>query len=217
MRDYLERMTAPTMTPAPQASYPRLVAANGPKMLALARDLADGALPAGLPPAFTAQARAALGPDKLLAVGLSVITDTADRETARARARDAVSASLSRSWYAATIARLGYPDQEIAAVGDELVSAIVAHGDPESIAATVAAHLAAGADHVILLPPAGGGGADLMSGSWSSWRPPKPGPRIRRLQRMPSIRRMARSTSPVSAASRRPANSPSRLASTARI
>lgn len=93
-----------------------------------------------------------------------MITDTADRETARARARDAVSTSLSRSWYAATIARLGYPDQEIAAVGDELVSAIVAHGDPESIAATVAAHLAAGADHVILLPPAGGGGADLMTG-----------------------------------------------------
>ena len=87
MRDYLERMAAPTMTPAPEASYPRLVAANGPKMIALARDMADGALPAGLPPAFTAQARAALGPDKLLAVGLSVITDTADRETARARAR----------------------------------------------------------------------------------------------------------------------------------
>jgi hypothetical protein len=49
--------------------------------------MADGALPAGLPPAFTAQVREALGPDKLLAVGLSVITDTADRETARARAR----------------------------------------------------------------------------------------------------------------------------------
>ena len=164
MRDYLERMAAPTMTPALEASYPRLVAANGPKMIALARDMADGALPAGLPQAFTAQARNALGPDKLLAVGLSVIADTADRETARARARDAVATSLSRSWYAATIARLGYPDQEIAAVGDELVSAIVAHGDPESIAATVAAHLAAGADHVILLPPAGGGGADLMTG-----------------------------------------------------
>jgi len=164
MRDYLERTAAPTMTPAPEASYPRIVAANGPKMIALAREMADGALPAGLPPAFTAQARAALGPDKLLAVGLSVITDTADRETARARARDAVSASLSRSWYAATIARLGYPDQEIAAVSDELVSAIVAHGDPESIAATVAAHQAAGADHVKLLPPAGGGGADLMTG-----------------------------------------------------
>ena len=163
MRDYLDRMTAPTMTPAPEASYPRIVAANGPKMIALAGQLADGALPAGLPPAFTAQAREALGPGKLLAVGLSVITDTADRETARARAKNAVAASLSRSWYAATIARLGYSDQQIAAVGDELVDAIVAHGDPDSIAAMVGAHRAAGADHVILLPSATAD-LDLMAG-----------------------------------------------------
>jgi hypothetical protein len=89
--------------------------------------------------------------------------DTEDRETARARARDAASASLGRSWYAATIARLGYTDQQIAAVSDELVSAIVAHGDPDSIAATVGAHRAAGADHVILMPSATST-ADLMAG-----------------------------------------------------
>lgn len=46
MRDYLERMAAPTMTPAPDASYPRIVAANGPKMIALAGEMADGVLPA---------------------------------------------------------------------------------------------------------------------------------------------------------------------------
>jgi probable F420-dependent oxidoreductase len=163
MRDYLERMGAPTMTPAPAASYPRIIAANGPKMIALAGEMADGALPAGLPPAFTARVREALGPDKLLVVGLSVITDTADRETARAAARQAASASLGRPWYAATIARLGYPDQQIATVSDQLVDDIVAHGDPDSIAATVAAHLAAGADHVILMPPAAAD-RDLMAG-----------------------------------------------------
>ena len=85
MRDYLERMVAPTMTPAPEVPYPRIVAANGSKMIALASERADGALPAGLPPAFTAQVREALGPGKLLVIGLSVITDAADRETARAR------------------------------------------------------------------------------------------------------------------------------------
>jgi len=154
MRDYLERMTAPTMTAAPEASYPRIVAANGPKMIALAGELADGVLPAGMPPAFTAQVKAALGSDKLLVVAMSVIMDTADRETAREQARNAVATSLRRSWYAATIARLGYSDQQIAAVSDELVNAIVAHGDPDSIAATVGAHRAAGADHVILLPSA---------------------------------------------------------------
>jgi probable F420-dependent oxidoreductase len=163
MRDYLERMAAPTMTPAPDAPYARIVAANGSKMMALAGELADGALPAGLPPAFTTQAREALGPGKLLVVALPVITDTADREAARAQARQAASTSLGRPWYAAIIARLGYTGDQIAAVSDELVSAIVAHGDPDSIAAAVAAHRAAGADHVILMPSSAVS-RDLMTG-----------------------------------------------------
>jgi probable F420-dependent oxidoreductase len=159
MSDYLERMAAPTMTPASAASYPRIVAANGPKMVALA----GGALPAGMPPAFTAWARKTLGPDKLLVVAMSVITDTADREAARASARAIAAASLSRPWYAATISRLGYTEREIAAVSDDLVGAIVAHGDPDLIAATAGAYRAAGADHVILLSP-GTADHDLMTG-----------------------------------------------------
>jgi probable F420-dependent oxidoreductase len=71
MRDYLQRMDTATWPPAPGAPYPRIIAANGPKMLALAGDIADGALPAMRPPEFTAQARQALGPDKLLVVGVS--------------------------------------------------------------------------------------------------------------------------------------------------
>jgi probable F420-dependent oxidoreductase len=152
MRDYLERMAVPTMTPAPETPYPRIVAANGPRMIALASEMADGALPAGLPPVFTAQVREALGPDKLLVVGMSVIMDTAHREAALAQARSTVAASLSRTWYAATIARLGFSERQVARVSDELVDAVVAHGSPDSIAASVGAHLAAGADHVILMP-----------------------------------------------------------------
>ncbi|HEY0933377.1 MAG TPA: TIGR03620 family F420-dependent LLM class oxidoreductase [Trebonia sp.] len=162
MRDYLERMAAPTMTPAPAGSYPRIVAANGPRMIALAAELADGVLPAGLPPAFTAQVRETLGPDKLLVVAMSVITDTADPAAARVQARRTAETSLSRPWYAATLARLGYPEEEIAGASDELISAIVAHGTPESVAATVAAHRAAGADHVILLRPGSDDSAGLM-------------------------------------------------------
>jgi probable F420-dependent oxidoreductase len=161
MRDYLERMAAPTMTPAPEAPYPRIIAANGPKMLALATEMADGALPAGLPPAYTARAREALGPGKLLVVAMSVITDTADREAAHAKAREAVAASLSRALRPATLSRLGYTDKQIAEGNDDLVNALVAHGDPDSIATLAAAHRDAGADHVILLPS---GTADLMTG-----------------------------------------------------
>ena len=163
MRDYLERMAAPTMTPAPDAPYPRIVGANGPKMIALAGELADGVLPAGMPPRFTERARAALGPGKLLVVALSTVIDAADRETAREQARQAAVASLGRPWYAAAIAGLGYSEEEIAAVGDDLVGALVAHGDPDSIAAAASAHLAAGADHVVLMP-SGTVERDLMTG-----------------------------------------------------
>ncbi len=47
MRDYVQRMDEPTWPPAPDAAYPRIIAANGPKMLALAGDIADGAFPVG--------------------------------------------------------------------------------------------------------------------------------------------------------------------------
>jgi len=155
MRDYLDRMDGPTWPPAPDVAYPRIVAANGPKMLALAGEIADGALPAMLPPEVTAQARQALGPDKLLVVGLSVVADS-DRDRAMATAREKVSDLLGRPSYAAAMARLGYSDRELAEVDGRLVNAIVGLGDPAAIAAKVREHLVAGADHVTLMLPIGG-------------------------------------------------------------
>ena len=154
MRDYLDRMDSPTWPQAPDAAYPRIIAANGPKMLALAGEIADGAMPAGLPATFTAHAREALGPDKLLVVGLSVIPD-ADADQAKAAARESVSRRLAAPSYAARIAGLGYSAQEIAEVSDLLVDAIVAHGDSTAVAVKVREHLLAGADHVTLLMPIG--------------------------------------------------------------
>ena len=154
MRDYLDRMDSLTWPQAPDAAYPRIIAANGPKMLALAGEVADGAMPAGLPAMFTAHAREALGPDKLLVVGLSVIPD-ADADRANAAARESVSGRLAAPPYAARIAGLGYSAREIAEVSDRLVDAIVAHGDSTAIAVKVREHLLAGADHVTLLLPIG--------------------------------------------------------------
>ena len=155
MRGYLERMDSPTWPPAPDAAYPRLIAANGPKMLALAGEIADGAMPAGLPAEFTAHARDVLGPDKLLVVGLSVIPD-ADADRAKAAARESVSGRLAVPSYAARMAGLGYSAREIADVDDGLVDALVAHGDAAAVATKVHEHLTAGADHVTLLLPMGG-------------------------------------------------------------
>ncbi|MCU1680369.1 MAG: hypothetical protein JWQ81_1108 [Amycolatopsis sp.] len=151
MRDYLDRMHAETWPPAPDTAYPRIIAANGPKMLALGGEVADGVLPAGLPPEFTARARQELGPDKLLVIGLTIIPDT-DADRAKAAARDTVAARLDQPWYSAGMARLGYSDDEIAQVSDRLVEATVAYGDPAAIAVKVREHLAAGADHVTLMP-----------------------------------------------------------------
>lgn len=148
MRDYLDRMDSVTWPPAPDAPYPRIVAANGPKMLTLAGEKADGAFPAGLPPEFTAQAREALGPDKLVVVGLSTARDIQ-------AAREAVSARLGVPSYASRLVELGYPASDIDEVSDRLVNALVAHGDPADVAAKLREHLAAGADHVALLPPIG--------------------------------------------------------------
>ena len=155
MRDYLDRMDSPTWPPAPDAAYPRILAANGPKMLALAGEIAHGALPAGLPPEFTARARQVLGPDKLLVVGLSVALD-ADQDRAKAAARAIVSRSLAGPLYPAMMARLGYSAREIGEVSDRLVNAVVAHGNPAAIGVKVREHLAAGADHVVLLLPIDG-------------------------------------------------------------
>jgi probable F420-dependent oxidoreductase len=84
MRNYIQRMDEPTWPPVPDATYPTIIAANGPKMLALAGDIADGAFPAGQAAEFTAQARATLGSDKLLVVGLSLDPDpTVVRDDAR--------------------------------------------------------------------------------------------------------------------------------------
>lgn len=155
MRDYLERMSAPTMSEAPDVAYPRIIAANGPKMLALAGELADGAVPAMVPAEYTAQARRALGPDKLLVVGLAMVADP-DHDKAREIARQTVAGRLARPGsYATTIARLGFSAEEIAEPSDRLVNAITAHGGDKVIAAHVCDHLAAGADHVTLMPVGG--------------------------------------------------------------
>jgi probable F420-dependent oxidoreductase len=114
MRDYLAQLDTPPL-PVSGAAHPRIIGANGPKMLALAAEAADGAMPAMVAPEFTAEARRVLGPDKLLVV---------------------------------------------------LVDVSAGAGDEAAVAATVRAHLAAGADHVTVGLPIGtdfGAGVDHLA------------------------------------------------------
>lgn len=151
MRGYLEQMDVPGFVPAPDARYPRIIAANGPRMLALAGEIADGAIPAGLPPEHTAYARQVLGPDRLLVVGLPFLGGASQAETRVAARARVAGAPGNREARAALLAELGYATDDVEAVSDRLVDSMVAHGDPDSVAAKVSEHLAAGADHVALL------------------------------------------------------------------
>lgn len=66
------------------ATYPRVLGANGPRLLALAAELADGALPAGTPPKATAEAREILGADRLLIVYVSLAASDEPAEVVEA-------------------------------------------------------------------------------------------------------------------------------------
>ena len=153
MRTYIERMDDEQFVQirqVPQASYARILAARGPKMLALAGEIADGANPNSVPPEYTARAREVLGPDKLLVIGLGTILDD-DVERARALARDGVRTAGHVTNAVRNLAGLGYSEEEITTGSDRLVDAITAYGGPAEIEAKVREHLDAGADHVMIM------------------------------------------------------------------
>ena len=136
---------------APEGSAPaRVVAALGPKMVALAGERTLGVHPYMVPVEHTAFVREALGPVPIVAPELSVVLggDTAD---ARARARRDLALYLQLPNYVSVWQRLGYGDDDLARGGsDRLVDALYAYGPLERIAGRIAQHLAAGADHVCL-------------------------------------------------------------------
>jgi probable F420-dependent oxidoreductase len=133
--------------PEPDTAPPRLLAALGPRMLALAAERADGAHPYFVPPEHTAIARGILGEGPILAVEQTVVLST-DPEFARRVARGFVSGYLTMPNYADNLRRLGFDDDDVEQVSDRLVDAVVAWGDSDAICGRVRAHLDAGADHV---------------------------------------------------------------------
>ncbi len=150
MREYLERMDASKYRGVPPAEKPsRVLAALGPKMLALSAEMADGAHPYFVPVDHTVIAREAIGPDKLLAVEQMVVLET-DPGKARDIARKAMRIYLDLPNYANNLIRMGYDEQDVADASDNVVDAIVAWGSEEDVLARVKAHHDAGADHVCI-------------------------------------------------------------------
>jgi probable F420-dependent oxidoreductase len=151
MRAYLDAMDQAPFQAAPPKDEPRRVlAALGPRMLALARDRSWGAHPYFVPVEHTRRARAILGADRLLAPEQAVVLET-DAEPARRIARGHTKSYLALPNYANNLRRLGYSEGDLAEAGsDRLVDDVVAWGDPGAIARRVDEHLRAGADHVCI-------------------------------------------------------------------
>lgn len=148
MRTYLERMDKSLFKGVEPAQPPgRVLAALGPKMLALSAEMADGAHPYFVPVDHTVIAREAIGPDKLLAVEQMVVLET-DPSKAREIARQHMRVYLDLPNYANNLIRMGYDEADITDAADNVVDAIVAWGSMDDVLARIKAHQEAGADHV---------------------------------------------------------------------
>jgi probable F420-dependent oxidoreductase len=153
MRAYLQAMReAPYGAPQPADRPLTVVAALGPRMMALSGELADGAHPYNTGADHTAQARAILGPGKLLCPEVWVLLET-DRTKARGAARQALSRYLQLENYVNGWRRQGFGADDLAGGGsDRFLDAMVAWGDEGAIRARIQQHWDAGADHVCIQP-----------------------------------------------------------------
>src|SRR5262245_18819719 len=153
MRAYLAAMrAAPYQAPPPSETPRTVLAALGPKMLALAAEMTDGAHPYCVTAEHTAQARRILGPGKLLCPEVMVLLET-DPAKARAAARTALSTYLQLENYVNNWRRLGFTDDDFAGGGsDRFVDANIAWGDESAIRERIQLFWDAGADHVCIQP-----------------------------------------------------------------
>lgn len=149
MTAYLDELDAATTpNPAPKIPAPRILAAYGPKMLALARDRSAGAHCYKVNVAHTARSREILGPDAFLGVEHAVLFET-DPAKARAVAREHLATYLAGRYNVAKFRRLGYSERDLSDGGsDRFVDDFVFWGDLNTIVEKLQGHVEAGADHV---------------------------------------------------------------------
>ncbi len=149
MRAYLDGITK---NQAGAADLPIVIAALGPRMLALAAERARGAIPYNTTPEHTAQARKALGPGKWLAVEQKVTLGT-DPAQARALGRTELARYMRLDNYRKSWLRMGFSEQDLSEGGsDRFIDAMVLWGDAARIRRGLRAHFDAGADHVCIQP-----------------------------------------------------------------
>jgi probable F420-dependent oxidoreductase len=151
MRAYLDAMkAAPYGAPEPAEKPLTVLAALGPRMLALSASDADGAHPYNVTPEHTHEARQIMGPGKLLCPEVWVLLET-DAAKARAAGRQALANYLRLDNYLNNWRRLGFTDADLAGGGsDRLIDETVAWGDEDKIRCRLQQHWDAGADHICI-------------------------------------------------------------------
>jgi probable F420-dependent oxidoreductase len=164
MRTYVDAMDAglALVGPDEQQPAPRMLAALGPRMLALAAERSMGALTYLVTPEHTAFARDILGPDVALAVEQAVVVDP---RTWQERADWHLGVYSSLPNYQNSLLRFGFTTADFDGGGSQrLKEAIVVRG-VDAIRARVDEHFQAGADHVCLQVL----GADLFAAPVAEW------------------------------------------------
>jgi probable F420-dependent oxidoreductase len=157
MRRYLDGLYE---DPSNATEWPVVIAALGPLMLKLAAERTAGAVPYNVTPEHTREARAALGPHKLLAVEQKVCLET-DVTVARRLARRELERYMTLTNYRNNWLRIGFTEADLTDGGsDKFVDAMVLWGDAATIAHGLTAHLQAGADQVCIQPVHAEGDSD---------------------------------------------------------
>jgi probable F420-dependent oxidoreductase len=120
-------------------------------MLGLARDRAGGAYPYLVTPDYVATARAALGPDRTLAVLVSVVLE-ADPDRAREAARESLRFLATVPGYINSFRRMGFSGDDVSGLSARLIDAVVAWGDVDRVTARIGEYRDTGADQIVLAP-----------------------------------------------------------------
>jgi probable F420-dependent oxidoreductase len=149
MKEYLATMkSARYLGPAPASEPPIVLGALFPKMTALANEQTQGVFPNLATPEHTARVRTLMAPEKWLCV-TQTLTMEADPAKARQTGRTLLNDYIRFANYARNLRSLGFDDRDFkGGFSDRLVDEIVIWGDAARIKERIAAHHAAGANHV---------------------------------------------------------------------
>ena len=153
MRTYLEGMAAsPYQGVAPSEEPATVIAALGPKMLALAASHCSGAHPYFTSPEHTAMARQILGEGPMLCVEQKVILET-NASKARELARPVASIYTGLPNYSNNWLRMGLTEADFQDGGsDKFIDTTFAWGSADAIKDRIQQHFDAGATHVCIQP-----------------------------------------------------------------